>query len=289
MPSSLSLPTRPPQRDPFPHAPPLVVPATFAVFRGSQVTPATMVVDRSGTNRMPWASLARVSPTVQVAGGVAAIMGAAAVMWSYRRTVGMFLCVGCFSGLPCGSVSVTWRRWLGPHWTIPVTPAAEADQSFGGLSGVYQQRARVLFILPYPLEWSARLPASAGGGVVAVHAADGYCVCVCWWSLYGASLRPDFPSPLSRCPSPDPSLSRSTRRPPDTPCRRHNAAHCQCRVAGCPSQDGPIEGARGRGSGGGQPHPPCGKAEAVRRTLLVSCRRMDGVYRSAMHAPRLQC
>ncbi|KAK1862402.1 hypothetical protein I4F81_004976 [Pyropia yezoensis] len=46
-----------------------------------------MVVDRSGTNRLPWSSLARVSPNVQVAGGVAAIMGAAAVMWSYRRTV----------------------------------------------------------------------------------------------------------------------------------------------------------------------------------------------------------
>lgn len=58
-----------------------------------------MVVDRSGTNRLPWSSLARVSPNVQVAGGVAAIMGAAAIMWSYRRTVGMFMCVRYVSGL----------------------------------------------------------------------------------------------------------------------------------------------------------------------------------------------
>ncbi|OSX79003.1 hypothetical protein BU14_0093s0045 [Porphyra umbilicalis] len=47
-----------------------------------------MAVDRSGTNRLPWPSLARVSPNVQVAGGVAAIMGAAAILWQYRRQVG---------------------------------------------------------------------------------------------------------------------------------------------------------------------------------------------------------
>jgi len=50
-----------------------------------------MAVDRSGTNRLPWPSLARVSPNVQVAGGVAAIMGAAAILWQYRRQVGMFV------------------------------------------------------------------------------------------------------------------------------------------------------------------------------------------------------
>ncbi|KAK1861777.1 hypothetical protein I4F81_004357 [Pyropia yezoensis] len=46
-----------------------------------------MPVDRSGTNRLPWPSLARVAPNVQVAGGVAAILGAAAVLFAYRRSV----------------------------------------------------------------------------------------------------------------------------------------------------------------------------------------------------------
>lgn len=71
-----SLPGRPPPEisDPLPELIPL----------------AKMPVDRSGTNRLPWPSLARVAPNVQVAGGVATILSAAAVLFAYRRSVGTF-------------------------------------------------------------------------------------------------------------------------------------------------------------------------------------------------------
>lgn len=114
-----------------------------------------MVVDRSGTNRLPWSSLARVSPNVQVAGGVAAIMGAAAVMWSYRRTVGTFLCLGHISELFLAVLAVARRGCHCPHWAIPV-PSAQIEHA-GAVSRKRQQRACVLFLYVFLVPCSGQL------------------------------------------------------------------------------------------------------------------------------------
>lgn len=51
------------------------------------------VVDRSNTNWTPWPRLSGIPPKYQVIGGVACIMGAAAVLSKYRQSKGgMYLC-----------------------------------------------------------------------------------------------------------------------------------------------------------------------------------------------------
>lgn len=108
-----------------------------------------MVVDRSGTNRLPWPSLARVSPNVQVAGGVAAIMGAAAVMWSYRRSVGTFLPARCVSGLFfVASFVLLWRGWHVLCWALPLTPAAMTEHTLGvSFGNASHESVRVFSVL----------------------------------------------------------------------------------------------------------------------------------------------